>query len=84
MLKQYNIDKTNNQYKILIRRTHILNGASLDEFNNIIDTYQSDFELSNEMETQTPEYWSELLENCAEVISMVLGCFISWMRNIRE
>lgn len=69
LLKQYNIDKTNNQYKILIRRTHILNGASLDEFNNIIDTYQSDFELSNEMETQTPEYWSELLENCAEVIS---------------
>lgn len=73
LLKKRNIKKTKGEdnYKITISNTHLLNKDSLDEFNTIIDTYQTEFELPDmdEDDVCDIEYWNELLENCAETIS---------------
>jgi hypothetical protein len=73
LLKKRNIKRTKGEgnYKITISNTHLLNKDSLDEFNVIIDTYQTEFELPDmdEDDVCDIEYWNELLENCAETIS---------------
>ena len=73
LLKKRNIKRTKGEenYKITISNTHLLNKDSLDEFNAIIDTYQTEFELPDmdEDDVCDIEYWNELLENCAEMIS---------------
>ena len=73
LLKKRNIKRTKGEenYKITISNTHLLNMDSLDEFNAIIDTYQTEFELPDmdEEDICDIEYWNELLENCAETIS---------------
>lgn len=73
LLKKRNIKRTKGEenYKITISNTHLLNKDSLDEFNAIIDTYQTEFELPDmdEDDVCDIEYWNELLENCAETIS---------------
>lgn len=73
LLKKRNIKKTKGEenFKITISNTHLLNKDSLDEFNAIIDTYQTEFELPDmdEDDVCDIEYWNELLENCAETIS---------------
>ena len=73
LLKKRNIKRTKGEenFKITISNTHLLNKDSLDEFNVIIDTYQTEFELPdmNEDDVCDIEYWNELLENCAETIS---------------
>ena len=73
LLKKCNIKRTKGEenYKITISNTHLLNKDSLDEFNVIIDTYQTEFELPDmdEDDVCDIEYWNELLENCAETIS---------------
>jgi hypothetical protein len=72
-LKKRNIKRTKGEenYKITISNTHLLNKDSLEEFNAIIDTYQTEFELPDmdEDDVCDIEYWNELLENCAETIS---------------
>lgn len=73
LLKKRNIKRTKGEenYKITISNTHLLNKDSLEEFNAIIDTYQTEFELPDmdEDDVCDVEYWNELLENCAETIS---------------
>lgn len=73
LLKKCNIKRTKGEenFKITISNTHLLNKDSLDEFNVIIDTYQTEFELPDmdEDDVCDIEYWNELLENCAETIS---------------
>ena len=73
LLKKRNIKRTKGEenYKITISNNHLLNKDSLDEFNVIIDTYQTEFELPDmdEDDVCDIEYWNELLENCAETIS---------------
>ena len=73
LLKKRNIKRTKGEenFKITISNTHLLNKDSLDEFNVIIDTYQTEFELPDmdEDDVCDIEYWNELLENCAETIS---------------
>ena len=73
LLKKRNIKRTKGEenYKITISNTHLLNKDSLEEFNAIIDTYQTEFELPDmdEDDVCDIEYWNELLENCAETIS---------------
>ena len=73
LLKKCNIKRTKGEenYKITISNTHLLNKDSLEEFNAIIDTYQTEFELPDmdEDDVCDIEYWNELLENCAETIS---------------
>lgn len=73
LLKKRNIKRTKGKenYKITISNTHLLNKDSLEEFNAIIDTYQTEFELPDmdEDDVCDIEYWNELLENCAETIS---------------
>ena len=73
LLKKRNIKRTKGEenFKITISNTHLLNKDSLDEFNAIIDTYQTEFELPDmdEDDVCDIEYWNELLENCAETIS---------------
>lgn len=73
LLKKCNIKRTKGEenFKITISNTHLLNKDSLDEFNAIIDTYQTEFELPDmdEDDVCDIEYWNELLENCAETIS---------------
>ena len=73
LLKKCNIKRTKGEenFKITISNTHLLNKNSLDEFNVIIDTYQTEFELPDmdEDDVCDIEYWNELLENCAETIS---------------
>ena len=73
LLKKRNIKRTKGEenYKITISNTHLLNKDSLDEFNVIIDTYQTEFVLPDmdEDDVCDIEYWNELLENCAETIS---------------
>lgn len=73
LLRKRNIKKSRGEenYKIKILNTHILNADSLEELNTIIDTYQSDFELPDmdENDASDVEFWNELLENCAEAIS---------------
>ena len=72
-MKKRNIKRTKGEenYKITISNTHLLNKDSLEEFNAIIDTYQTEFELPDmdEDDVCDIEYWNELLENCAETIS---------------
>lgn len=72
-VKKRNIKRTKGEenFKITISNTHLLNKDSLDEFNVIIDTYQTEFELPDmdEDDVCDIEYWNELLENCAETIS---------------
>lgn len=74
LLKKCNIKRTKGEenFKITISNTHLLNKDSLDEFNVIIDTYQTEFELPDmdEDDVCDIEYWNELLENCAETISI--------------
>lgn len=73
LLKKRNIKRTKGEehYKITISNTHLLNKDSLEEFNAIIDTYQTEFELPDmdDDDVSDVEYWNELLENCAETIS---------------
>ena len=73
LLKRRNIRRSRGEenYKIKILNTHTLNATSLEELNSIIDTYQSEFELPDmdENDVSDVEFWKELLENCAEVIS---------------
>ena len=73
LLKKRNIKRTKGEenYKITISNTHLLNKDSLEEFNAIIDTYQTEFELPDmdEDDVCDIEYWNELLENCAETLS---------------
>ena len=73
LLKRRNIRRSRGEenYKIKILNTHTLNATSLEELNSIIDTYQSEFELPDmgENDVSDVEFWNELLENCAEVIS---------------
>lgn len=73
LLRKRNIKKSKGEenYKIKILNTHILNADSLEELNTIIDTYQSEFELPDmdENDVSDVEFWNELLENCAEAIS---------------
>lgn len=73
LLKKRNIRKSRGEdnYKIKILNTHTLSADSLEELNSIIDTYQTEFELPDmdDDDVCDVEYWSELLENCAETIS---------------
>lgn len=73
LVKKHNISKTNKKHKITIFNTHQLNKDSLNELNTIIDTYQSDFILSesNIDEIYDSDYLEELLGNCAETISNI-------------
>ena len=71
LVKKHNISKTDKKHKIAILNTHQLNKDSLNELNTIVDTYQSDFILSesDKDDIYDTEYWEELLGNCAEAIS---------------
>ena len=71
LLKKRNIKKAGKKYKILIKKSHILNKESLEELEAIIDTYQSDFNLpnyNNEEDINMPKYISSLYEICTEVL----------------
>lgn len=72
LLKKRNTKRTKeDHYKIKISNAHQLNKDSLEELNTIIETYQTEFELSEMSEDDVCdiEFWNELLENCAEAIS---------------
>lgn len=74
LLKKNNISRTSRGdggHKIKILNTHQLGKGALEELNIIIDTYQTDFELPemDDEDVYDIEFWSELLENCAEAIS---------------
>lgn len=77
LIKKQNISNTKSQYKLLIKKEHLLNKSSVEELNTIIDTFQSEFELpelDNE-DLYDTEYWEELLDNCAEAIGNSVRIF---------
>ncbi len=71
VVKLSNIERTPTKHKITIRRSHTLTQDSIEEFNCLIDTYQSEFqlpELDSEL-ASSEEYWSDLLAACSETLS---------------
>ncbi len=71
VVKLSNIERTPTKHKITIRRSHTLTQDSIEEFNCLIDTYQSEFqlpELDSEL-VSSEEYWSDLLAACSETLS---------------
>lgn len=71
LLKKRNIEKTDKRYKIAIKKSHILNKESLEELENIIDTYQSEFQLEDDddfEEYDFVEYVDSLFSECIDVL----------------
>lgn len=78
LICKYKITLAKKQYKILIKKDHILNSSSLEEFTSILNNYQSDFilpELENESDKHSPEYWEALLNECRDAITNITNSF---------
>ena len=66
------IRKTPKGYAITINPNKKLDKSTIDDFNTLIQVYQSEFEVryeDYESEFEDPDYWCELLHNCSEALS---------------
>ena len=78
LISKHTVSFAKKQYKILIKRDHIMDSSSLEDFTSILDAYQSDFilpELENELDKHSPEYWESLLNECKDAITNITSSF---------
>lgn len=78
LIKKKNIKSTNKNYKIHIRKNHILNENSIEELESIIDTYQANFQLPNDDDLENidiVEYAEDLFSTCSEALHTCSAAF---------